>query len=200
MKKIFYLTGKSASGKDSIYRMLLDTKGLSLSPIVIYTTRPKREGEVEGREYHFVDETAYRDLEDRGEGIECRTYDTVHGPWRYFTVKTGIGSLRDYLLGIGTLESFIKVKEHFGPDVVIPIYIRVDDGDRLIRAINREKESNNPDYREMCRRFLADDEDFSEEKLREAGITEQNTFDNDDLSICIDSIRSMISGYQSQQS
>ncbi len=198
MKKIFYLTGKSASGKDSIYKMLLNMEELSLNPIVIYTTRPKREGEEEGREYHFVDENGYQELDSSNAVIECRTYETIHGPWRYFTVKDGISSTKDYFLGIGTLESFLRVREHFGKETVIPIYVSVDDGDRLIRAINRERATHKPDYKEMCRRFIADAEDFSEEKLKDAGIKEENIFENNDLSTCIGNIRSMIIGYQGQ--
>ena len=52
----------------------------------------------------------------------------------------------------------------------MPIYIEVDDGIRLQRALNREKLQEQPKYAEMCRRFLADEVDFSEEKLAEAGI------------------------------
>ena len=196
MKYIFYLTGKSSSGKDSIYGKLLGDRRLDLTPLLLSTTRPRREGEEEGREYHFSNESEYRSLSEKGEVIECRTYETVHGPWRYFTVKQSVDGGADHYLGIGTLESYMQIREYFGRDRVIPIYIEVDDGDRLIRAINREKASGSPDYREMCRRFLADDEDFSEEKLERAGIGESHRFVNDDLSECIEKIGSMIIGYQ----
>ena len=45
MRYIFYITGKSASGKDSIYKALLEDKELRLNPMVLYTTRPMRDGE-----------------------------------------------------------------------------------------------------------------------------------------------------------
>ena len=196
MKYIFYITGKSASGKDSIYRALLEDDSIKLSPILLHTTRPMREGETDGREYHFVNEEIYQVLKKHGDVIECRTYDTIHGPWRYFTASSAIETSRDYYLGIGTLESFIGLKSHFGGGRLIPIYIEVDDGDRLIRAIERERSSGKPDYKEMCRRYLADDDDFSEEKLKEAGIKDRFRFENDDLAECINEIRSMIIGYQ----
>ena len=56
MHHIFYLMGKSASGKDTIYQKLLEHDTLGLAHIVLYTTRPIREGEAEGREYYFTDE------------------------------------------------------------------------------------------------------------------------------------------------
>ena len=76
----------------------------------------------------------------------------------------------------------------------LPIYVEVEDGDRLIRAIHREKGQQVPKYEEMCRRFLADASDFSEEKLREAGITRR--FINDDM----DTVLAEISAYIRQSS
>ena len=55
MKTIFYLIGKSATGKDTIYKLLLQDSTLSLKPVVLYTTRPIREGETNGIEYYFTD-------------------------------------------------------------------------------------------------------------------------------------------------
>lgn len=196
MKYIFYITGKSASGKDSVYRALLDDEKLKLSPIILHTTRPMRDGEAEGREYHFVDEETYQTMRKQGDVIECRTYETVHGPWRYFTASSTVETSMDYYLGIGTLESYTGLKKHFGSGRLIPVYIEVEDGDRLIRAIERERLSGKPDYKEMCRRYLADDDDFSENKLLEAGIKERYRFENEDLTDCINDIRSMIIGYQ----
>ena len=65
----------------------------------------------------------------------------------------------DYL-GIGTLESFKKMRKYYGEDAVCPVYVQVEDGERLSRALNREREQENHDMREMCRRFIADQSDF----------------------------------------
>ncbi len=54
MGKIFYIMGKSSSGKDTIYNRLRTDETLELSKLILYTTRPMREGEMQGREYHFV--------------------------------------------------------------------------------------------------------------------------------------------------
>ena len=66
------------------------------------------------------------------------------------------------------------------------MYIEIDDGVRLQRALNRERSQKEPKYEEMCRRFLADCQDFSEEKIREAGITVR--FQNESLDICLGNI------------
>ena len=70
------------------------------------------------------------------------------------------------------------------------VYIEVEDGERLIRAVKREKEQETPKYEELCRRFLADQEDFSEEKIKEAGISRR--FENDDLDVCVRNITDFI--------
>ena len=171
MGKLFYIMGKSASGKDHIYEALLRDPALGLSPLVLYTTRPIRQNERDGREYHFVDQEKMVRLRLAGRIIEERVYDTVVGPWYYFTADEGQIRLdrADYL-GIGTLESFQNLKKYFGEDKICPVYIETEDGIRLRRALQREEKQKAPAYGEMCRRFLADCEDFSEENLRRAGI------------------------------
>ena len=60
MGRLFYIMGKSASGKDTIYQRLLRNPEFSLERLVIYTTRPIRDGELDGREYHFVTEEDFQ--------------------------------------------------------------------------------------------------------------------------------------------
>lgn len=190
---IYLLLGKSASGKDTLYRRLLEMEDLGLGTIVSYTTRPIRDGEAEGREYHFTTVPAYLEDQERGLVIEARCYDTVMGPWYYYIKNDGQIDLekRSCLL-IGTLESCLSLQKAFGPDRVVPIYVEVEDGERLSRALARERTMSHPRYDELCRRFLADSRDFSEERLREAGITER--FDNRDLEVCLGRIRDYILG------
>ena len=87
------------------------------------------------------------------------------------------------------LESYNAVKKYFENNEkvnVIPIYIEVDDGIRLERALKREREQENPKYEELCRRFLADSKDFSEEKIKESGITKR--FQNNNIDECVQEI------------
>ena len=96
MGKIFYIMGKSSSGKDTIFKRLRDDDSLQLQTIVPYTTRPVRDGETEGVEYHFVQETDLCGFEENGQLIEQRSYDTFHGVWKYFTVNDGQINLTKY--------------------------------------------------------------------------------------------------------
>lgn len=186
--KIYYLMGKSSSGKDTIYKQLLNDSELNLKTVVPYTTRPIRFGEREGVEYHFSDEAQMQRIKDSGKLIESRCYDTVHGKWYYFTVDDGQIDLEngDYIM-LGTLESYAAMRDYYGGDVMVPVYIEVEDGVRLERALYREKQQKAPKYAEMCRRFLADTTDFCEENIKKHGITKH--YNNNILEDCIAEIK-----------
>ena len=190
MGKIFYIMGKSASGKDKIYSRLAGNKELNLKKLVLYTTRPVRDGEKDGVQYYFSDDQKLKEFEEAGKIIESRAYNTVYGVWTYFTADDGqidLASGKRYIV-IGTLEAYDKFCEYYGNEHIMPIYIEVDDGVRLIRAVKREMEQENPHYEELCRRFLADAKDFSEENIRKSGITRRFA-NNGEFDDCVDEIR-----------
>lgn len=186
MGKIFYLMGKSSAGKDTIFSMLTE-RFPEMRSIVLYTTRPIREGEEDGREYFFVDEERLNQLQKAGQVIELRAYQTMHGVWKYFTVDDGQVDLEAFsYLVIGTLESYGQMCRYYGESKLMPIYIEVEDGERLSRALEREKCQEQPKYSEMCRRFLADAVDFSDENLQKNGI--QKRFQNQQMDACFQEI------------
>ena len=194
MGRIFYIMGKSSSGKDTIYKRL-SARRPDMKRIIPYTTRPVREGETDGVEYFFVDQKRLNDLMDEGRVIEVRSYDTKCGIWTYFTADDGQINLdrHDYLV-IGTLVSYRALRDYFGSDKLVPIYMAVEDGLRLYRALQRERKEKVPKYAEMCRRFLADSEDFSEDNLRKAGI--ERRFENLDLDACLEEINRYIEDFR----
>ena len=192
MGKLFYIIGKSSAGKDTIYEELLLRKELGLKPFIMYTTRPIRAKETDGVQYHFVTEETMRKMQDNGQVIEMRSYDTVHGVWYYFTADGDSVDIKHYsYLAVGTLESYEKVRKYYGDDCVVPLYIEVDNGQRLERSLKRERKQAVPNYEEMCRRFLADQQDFSEENIQKAGIT-RRFINNDDRQICMDEVAAYI--------
>ena len=190
MGMIFYLMGKSASGKDSIYKRLRSVCP-GLKSIVLYTTRPMRGGETDGVEYHFIDNGQLEKLKQSGKVIEVRTYQTVFGPWSYATVDDGQIDLtkNDYLV-IGTLDSYEKLREYYGKEALVPLYVTVDDGVRLERALVRERQQKEPKYAELCRRFLADEADFAPERL--AGLEVTESFENRELETCVQELAERI--------
>ena len=187
MGKIFFILGKSSSGKDTIFQKIKENNALDLKTVVGYTTSPMRENEVDGEEYFFVDRDRLEELQNDGKVIEVRHYNTVHGVWSYFTVDDGQIDLEDTdYLYIGTLESYEQMRDYYGEDAIVPIFIEVEQGERLKRAILREIEQSEPKSEELCRRFLADEKDFREEEIERLGIKKK--YMNEDLDTCVEEI------------
>lgn len=198
MGRIFYIIGKSSTGKDTLLEHLLADNELDIREIIQYTTRPIRDGEQEGKEYHFITDAEEEKLAAEGKIIEERVYQTVYGPWKYLMADDGAMDLKkhDYA-AVGTIESYMKVRDYYGEDLVLPIYIYVETGERLQRALNRERKHEGPKYAEMCRRFLADEADFSDEHLLEAGLllpdgTYRNGFENVTFDECLQAVKEYI--------
>lgn len=184
MKALIYLMGKSASGKDTIYKKLLEDS--IFNGVTIYTTRPKREHELDGQDYFFVDEKFLDAQSDKI--IEKRVYNTAFGEWTYATLDDGQFDKNEVLVVIGTLESYIQCKKYFENELVLPIYIEVNNDIRLKRAIEREGEAiTTQKLIEIQRRFQADEQDFSEENLIRAGI--EYRYKNETIDDCVDKIR-----------
>ena len=162
MITIVFLTGKSATGKDTILSELLK-RHPDLEKAVSYTTRPQRAGEKDGEAYHFVTEE-YFDKPDL-EIIDKRTYkvklkDNHEGKWTYVFMND-FADGKTYLVA-GALSVYMSFAEFFKSDTNVTlklIYLELPDRERLLRAIDRCKDGN---YAEVCRRYLADEEDFRE--------------------------------------
>lgn len=196
--KLIYIMGKSSSGKDTIFKILKEK--LNVNVYVMYATRPMREGEINGITYNFISNQEMQDYIDNKKDekvIEYRTYQTVHGPWTYATIKDNQFEDDKDMLMLGTLESYIKIKEYFKYNEnidVLPIYIEVPDNIRLKRALEREEKEENPRFEEMCRRFIADSKDFSEKNLETAKIPKR--FANMELEECVNEILEYIYFYK----
>lgn len=189
MGKIFCIMGKSSTGKDTIFKKLITDADLDLKAVNLYTTRPIREGEKDGEEYYFIDEETLLKFEQEGKIIEKRSYNTMQGIWHYCLIDDGRVDLKahDYLL-ITTLEGYGSMLSHYGPEKVQAYYVYIDDVTRIERALEREKKLPKADCSEMCRRFLADNEDFAQDKLEALGVV--NRYENIDLDMCTRQIKS----------
>lgn len=198
MKKIFVFMGKSSSGKDTLFKELLKSSAeLDIVPYVLYTTRPMRENEENGKDYFFTSNEAFDKLISEGKMIEYRAYDTVHGIWKYGTVSDNQFNTNKNIAIILTLEGYNSLADSkvISNEDIIPIYIEVEDGERLTRALAREKQQKQPKYKELCRRFIADSEDFSEENLQSSKINVR--FENNNLEDCLTKIKEYILSFNS---
>ena len=167
MGKIFYIMGKSASGKDKIYSRLAGNKELNLKKLILYTTRPVRDGEENGKQYYFTDEKKLQEFKAEGKVIEARAYNTVYGVWTYFTADDGqIDLKKGHYLGIGTLESYQKMRNYYGESNVIPVYIEV-----LSRGKKSRKHRN---MRNCAADFLQIRKIFPKRRFRRPGSAEDS--------------------------
>lgn len=191
MSKIFTVMGKSATGKDTIFKEIMQQLGDELKTVVLYTTRPIRTGETDGVEYYFVSKKERDRLKEAGKIVEERVYHTVFGDWFYFTADDGqINLSENSYITISTLEGYESLIHYYGRDKIVPVYIEVEDGERLQRALSRERIQKEPKYDELCRRFLADQVDFSEENLSRLDVNRR--YMNYDKEQCLKQILSDI--------
>ena len=194
--KIIYIMGKSACGKDTIFKRLKEE--LDLKSYILYTTRPMREGEKDGVDYYFISDEEmqeYIDGKREEKVLEYRQYNVVGGIWTYATIYDDQFKTKDDLITVGTLESYVSLKNFFdkrGREDLVPVYIEVPNDIRRERAIEREKRQKVPKYAEMERRFIADERDFTEEKIEKAGIRRSNRFLNINLDNTVKKIKDFV--------
>lgn len=170
--KIIQIMGKSGSGKDTIMQHFLKSNPYDLKSIILHSTRPIRDGEMNGREYFFDSNEEMLLLKEQGKIVELRSYNTVYGIWHYYTCSDNINLEKHNYITVGTLEAYDQYCSYFGKDTIVPILVDMDGGSRIIRAVEREKKQRNQNYKELCRRFMADEDDFSHENIRKRNISD----------------------------
>ena len=125
--------GAAGVGKSAVLHALM-TQAPRFHEIISCTTRPPREGEVDGINYHFLSHDDFAEQINQGKMMEV----AIFRGWCY-------GSSFDNL----------------APDNIdlFPVWIQASDKTRLLRQLNRE---HNPDVKEIIRRYSTDEEDFSD--------------------------------------
>ena len=157
---IVMLCGKSCVGKDSIRELLITDKGYK--GLISYTTRPKRDYEIDGVDYYFINKDEMNEMLEKGEILDYREYKVSGGEiWGYGHNYKNIDEIDDdeVYVGIGDLGGCKRFKEKYNDNCLI-IYIEAPYYQRRVRANIR-----NDNTLEIQRRFTQDDIDFSNEKL-----------------------------------
>ena len=149
--KLLALFGESSAGKDSIQHWL-EHNLKNTHGIISYTTRPSREYEIEGREYHFISDIKFKTLIESNKMLEYTKFNN----WYYGTY---INELDKNKINIGVFnpEGIRNILSHNDIDI-LPVWIKASEKTRLLRSLKREAY---PNCTEICRRFLADQKDFS---------------------------------------
>jgi len=143
---LIVISGPSGSGKGTIIKEVIK-KISDLIYSVSYTTRPKREGEIEGKDYFFIGEDEFEKLIDEDFFIEwAKVYDYYYGTSKEFVIE----NLRD------------------GKDVILEIEIQ---GAKKIREIYDKKNAvfifiAPPDFKELERRIMNRKRGETEEEIK----------------------------------
>ena len=149
--KLLALFGESSAGKDSIQHWLTSTLK-NTHEIISYTTRPKRDYEKNGKEYYFISDEEFMKLFLKNEFLET----SVFNKWFYGTSKKSL-NLDKLNIGVFNPQGIRSLLSHSDIINVLPVWIQSYDKERLLRSLKREI---SPNCEEICRRFLADKEDF----------------------------------------
>lgn len=153
MYKVLAIIGKAGSGKDTILKQVKQRVwGEQLHEVVSYTTRPKRQGEIEGVNYFFVSNEEFTEMTLDGQMIETSCFND----WLYGTAEASLNpdKVNIAVCNIEGIKSFLEYPDLIDLKV---IYVNVADKTRLMRQLTREAE---PDIHEIVRRYGTDDEDF----------------------------------------
>ena len=175
---IVIITGATASGKDTICEQI---KGRGIADIPIsYTTRPMRASEIEGREYHFIDDYEFQNMLINDKFIEIRGYKVEDGSvWHYGLAKSSIGDImkNNYIVILdyeGTRMLMSYLLKQYPLSLIKTIYIDCDVNIRIKRYLSRSK--NKEDAYEMCRRILSDKKRIEDFKSEYEYVLQNNTW------------------------
>ena len=155
--KIIAIMGKAGSGKDTLLKALLEEPVFKdAKPIISCTTRPIRQNETDGVDYHFLTVDDFTEQLLNGQMLEAAVFNN----WCY---GTSIHNLDPNALNIGVFnpEGCETLRENKDVQLSL-IYIEATDKTRLLRQLNREQD---PDCHEIVRRFGTDETDFCEDEI-----------------------------------
>jgi guanylate kinase len=151
---VIVLASATCCGKDSILNKLKNDYGFEVC--VSDTTRPKREKEVDGIDYHFISTETFLEKLKNKEYLEFRRYETIQGQWLYGLAKSSVAINKNQLV-ILDAKGFETTVNALGQDNVLGIYIYCDERQRIIRALDREPNNTSPEFfNEIFRRFIDD--------------------------------------------
>jgi guanylate kinase len=135
------LSSPSGAGKTTLARRLLEADP-GVVPSISCTTRKQRKGEVEGRDYYFVDRDTFARMRDRGEFLEwALVFDNFYGTPRE-PVERALADGRDVLFDVDWQGAESLRDEKKGD--VVSVFILPPSGEALERRLN-ERAQDSPD-------------------------------------------------------
>ena len=151
--KIIAIIGQSGCGKDTVLNETVMRHPDVCARIINCTTRPMRDYEEDGVDYHFMPVSGFTREVLNGNMLEATEYND----WFY---RTNINALTPNKINIGIFSPAAVEALLQDPRLDVDV-VRVVTANktRLQRSLNRE---DVPDCTEICRRYLADEKDFAD--------------------------------------
>jgi guanylate kinase len=179
MPTVLVVTGPSGAGKGTLIRQLVD-RVPEIEVTVSATTRERRRGEENGREYWFLSDADFLARVDRGEFLEYVEYVSGH---RYGTLRSELdriaGSGHVPLLELET-EGALEVKREVSGAVTIFISARVEELERRLRERATESSGEIHERIELARKQLEQAGEFD------------HVIENDDLERAVGELTSLV--------
>lgn len=155
---IYILFGKSGVGKSTLYKKLINDEELDLTPILTYTTRPPRQGEIDGIDYHFLTENEFHCLEEEGELLESHSYTVANGDiWYYGIAKKDFANDKEKIIIADPHNIKAIINECRKHKYKVSSFL-IEVGE-FVRKERLSKRGDND--KEIRRRMKADDKDFA---------------------------------------
>ena len=145
--------------------------------IIPYTTRPKREKEVNDKDYHFISNEIFNKMKEAETFLETTCFNN----WNYGTSIKDL-DINKINIGVFNPQGIQNIFDHFYANqiIILPIQIYANNKIRLIRSLHREQ---NPNCKEICRRFLTDEEDFENINFPYIAYNNNEAFNEDDFHV-----------------
>lgn len=200
---LFYLCGRSGSGKDSVRKRLLKMNP-EIKLIVPYTTREMRVGEKEGVEYFFMDNDKFFENERAGKFLDYKTYHVFNSKDKAVDHHYGYPKPTDPIsILTGPWDVYLDIRNK-NPDTdnfrLVPIYLTPEyEYELLYRVIKRESRNNPPKFREVARRFCADQEVYPKIEEIKSIIGDENVIINIDLDKSVEALNALIQKYLKEE-
>lgn len=172
---IVTILGKSGTGKTKIFNNVKEK--MKLNGLIQYTTRPPREGEVDGVSYNFIDNDEFLDLVENSMLATSTSFTVANGElWCYGYAKDHFKNGEDCILVVNPHE-YGQLKNLYG-DKVVSILIDATLQTRIDRYFDRDKMTKE-NVKELTRRMIADEKDF--ENIKFDYVVDNNGFLDDTI-------------------
>lgn len=167
MGKIVLFLGPALAGQEILKVRLMKEESYNFHKIIKTTTREKRFNEIDGDNYHFISAERLQYIPAE-EIVERKDFDKI----TYFTYSKDIDLENNNYLDVNSIEGLDKYIAYYGENAIVPIFVKMNRDERIQLVLTHERQKKNPNYSEMCQKYLDEASIYSDENLAKRNITD----------------------------